>query len=187
MKKILAVIVVVCCLYNALQAQSKFPPVDKSPMDMAYYPSGYPVLKIQDKATEPLVARVIYSRPQKNGRNIFGDLVAYGQVWRLGANEATEIEFYNAVRIGTTKIKKGRYTLYCIPSQDKWTLILNRETDTWGSFKYDVTKDVVRIDVPVQKQTEVLESFAMVFEKSTGGANLVIGWDDSKVNFPIYF
>jgi len=134
-----------------------------------------------------LVARVIYSRPQKNGRIIFGDLVAYGQVWRLGANEATEIEFYSAVRIGTTKINKGRYTLYCIPNQDKWTLILNKETDTWGSFKYDETKDVVRIDAPVQKQTEVLESFAMAFEKSTGGANLMVGWDDNQVNFPIYF
>lgn len=187
MKKILAVTVIVCCLCTALQAQSKFPPVDKSPMDMSYYPSGYPVLKIQDKATEPLVARVIYSRPQKNGRTIFGDLVTYGQVWRLGANEATEIEFYSAVRIGATKIKKGRYTLYCIPNQDKWTLILNKETDTWGSFKYDVTKDVVRLDAPVQKQTEVLESFAITFEKSTGGANLVIGWEDSKVNFPLYF
>ncbi|WP_301924332.1 DUF2911 domain-containing protein, partial [Ferruginibacter sp.] len=149
--------------------------------------SNYPVLKIQDKATGPLVARVIYSRPQKNGRIIFGDLVAYGQVWRLGANEATEIEFYSTVRIGTTKINKGRYTLYCIPNQDKWTLILNKETDTWGSFKYDETKDVVRIDAPVQKQTEVLESFAMAFEKSTGGANLMVGWDDNQVNFPIYF
>ncbi|MBC7511743.1 MAG: DUF2911 domain-containing protein [Ferruginibacter sp.] len=187
MKKYLLVPVIVCYLYSAVQAQTKLPPVDKSPMDMSYYPSGYPVLKIQDKAMEPLVARLIYSRPQKNGRSIFGELLSYGQVWRLGANEATEIEFFKPVRIGNTKIKKGRYTLYCIPYQDKWTLILNRETDTWGSFKYDETKDIVRIDAPVQKQTEVLESFAMAFEKATGGANLIIGWDSSLVNFPIYF
>ena len=69
-------------------------------MDMSYYPNGYPVLKIQDKATEPLVARVIYSRPQKNGRTIFGELLEYGKVWRLGANEATEIEFFQVVKIG---------------------------------------------------------------------------------------
>ncbi len=62
-------------------------------MDMSYYPVNYPILKIQDKVTEPLVMRVIYSRPQLNGRKIFGELQAYGQVWRLGANEATEIEF----------------------------------------------------------------------------------------------
>ncbi len=76
-------------------------------MDMSYYPSNFPVLKIQDKITEPLVARVIYSRPQKSGRNIFGELVEYGKVWRMGANEATEIEFYKHVRIGGKKIVRG--------------------------------------------------------------------------------
>src|SRR5689334_11014122 len=108
-----------CC-----SAQSKLPAVDKSPMDMSYYPNGYPVLKIQDKATEPLVARVIFSRPQKNSRTIFGDLLEYGQLWRLGANEATEIEFFQNVKIGGVKLKKGRYTLYCIPFADKWTMII---------------------------------------------------------------
>src|SRR5689334_21730955 len=104
-----------------IQAQGKLPPVDKSPMDMSYYPNGYPVLKIQDKLTEPLIARVIFSRPQKNGRTIFGDLLEYGQVWRLGANEASEIEFFQNVHIGNTKVKKGRYTIYCIPYTDRWT------------------------------------------------------------------
>src|SRR6188768_1347381 len=122
-----AVLIGACCL-GAL-AQSKLPPVDKSPMDMSYYPNGYPVLKIQDKATEPLVARVIFSRPAKNGRTIFGELLEYGKVWRLGANEATEIEFFQNVKIGTTKIKKGRYTMYCIPFAEKWTIIINKETD----------------------------------------------------------
>ena len=154
---------------------------------MSYYPNGYPVLKIQDKATEPLVARVIYSRPQKNGRIIFGDLLEYGKVWRLGANEATEIEFFQAVKVGGIKIKKGRYSLYCIPNADKWTIIVNRETDTWGSFKYDEIKDIARIDVPVQKQTEVLESFVMVFEKAATGASLNIGWDNIRVSLPIQF
>src|SRR4051812_13546506 len=84
-------------------AQSRFPLMDKSPMDMSYYPPNYPILKIQsdkDKPLEPLVARVVYSRPQKNGRNVFGELLEYGNVWRLGANEATEIEFYKDVVIG---------------------------------------------------------------------------------------
>lgn len=187
MKKFLLVPVMLCCFCNLLKAQAKFSPVDKSPMDMSYYPNGYPVLKIQDKATEPLTARVIYSRPQKNGRTVFGELLQFGQVWRLGANEATEVEFYRPVKIGSAKIKKGRYSLYCIPYQDKWTLILNKETDTWGSFKYDETKDIVRIDAPVQKQSDSLESFAMIFEKSTTVANLTVGWDTSVVSFPIVF
>lgn len=66
-----------CCILS--YAQTKLPPVDKSPMDMSYYPTGYPVLKIQDKATEALMARVIFSRPQKNGRTIFGELLEYGK------------------------------------------------------------------------------------------------------------
>jgi Protein of unknown function (DUF2911) len=179
-----AVTLSVCC---CLHAQSKLPPVDKSPMDMSYYPNSYPVLKIQDKLTEPLMARVIYSRPQKNGRVIFGELLEYGKVWRLGANEATEIEFYQPARINGTKVKRGRYTMYCIPYPDKWTIIINRDTDTWGAFKYDESKDVVRIDVPVQKQTEILEAFAMAFDKSATGAGLIIAWDDIKVNMPITF
>lgn len=168
-------------------AQSKFPAVDKSPMDISYYPNNYPMLKIQDKANEPLVARVAYSRPQKNGRVIFGDLLEYGQLWRLGANEATEIEFFQPVKMGNTRIKKGRYTLYAIPYADKWTIILNRDTDTWGAFKYDQAKDVVRLDVPVQRQAEIQEFFGMYFEKSATGANLFIGWDNIKAAVPIVF
>lgn len=170
-----------------LMAQNKMPAVDKSPMDMAYYPNAYPVLKIQDKISEPVVARVIYSRPQKNGRNIFGELLELGKLWRLGANEATEIEFFQQVKIGGNKVKKGRYTLYCIPYAERWTIIINKDTDTWGAFKYDQAKDVTRIDVPVTLQPEVVESFAMQFEKSTSGANLIIAWDNMRISLPINF
>ncbi|MGG9964355.1 DUF2911 domain-containing protein [Ferruginibacter sp. SUN106] len=184
---VLALFITYSLLAIEVTAQTKFPPIDKSPMDMSYYPNGYPVLKIQDKATDPLVARVIYSRPQKNGRTIFGDLLEYGKVWRLGANEATEIEFFQNVKINNTKVKKGRYTLYCIPYADKWTIIVNKENDTWGSFKYDMKKDLLRIDVPVQKSTEINEAFVMAFEKAVTGASLVIAWDDVKVSLPIVF
>src|SRR4028118_528981 len=113
---------------------SKLPAVDKSPMDMAYYPNNYPVLKIQDKASEPLVARVIYSRPLKNNRNVFGELVEYNKVWRLGANEATEVEFFRDVKIGGKKVPKGRYTIFAVVNPDQWTVILNKDTDVWGAF-----------------------------------------------------
>jgi hypothetical protein len=185
MKKLLLAILVFIFSASIIKAQTKLPPVDKSPMDMSYYPNGHPVLKIQDKATEPLVARVVYSRPQKNGRAVFGDLLEYGKVWRMGANEATEIEFYQTVKINNIKIKKGRYTMYCIPYADKWTVMINKETDTWGSFKYDSKKDLVKMDVPVQKQTEFTESFTIVFEKSLTGTNLIVVWDDVKISLPI--
>lgn len=173
---------------SASVAQFKLPAVDKSPMDMAYYPVNYPVLKIQNKVTEPLMARIIYSRPLKNGRSVFGELVEFGQIWRLGANEATEIELYRDVKCGTeTRLKKGRYTMYAIPYQDKWTIIFNRETDIWGAFQYDPKKDALRVDVPTQKQPESAEAFTMQFEKDSTGLNLAIMWDNIKALVPFSF
>lgn len=177
----------VCCLQLSLNAQSRFPPVDKSPLDFSYYPANFPILRIQEKANEPLMARVTYSRPQKNGRKVFGELVEYGSIWRLGANEATEIELYRDAKIGSTRVKKGRYTMYAIPTTDKWTIILNKENDVWGAFLYDPKKDVVRTDVPVQHNTDALESFCMYFEKTSGGVSLFIGWDTEMVRLPISF
>lgn len=188
MRKIIVLVTVFQFFFICLPAQtSTLPPVDKSPMDMSYYPANYPVLKIQDKLTEPLSARVIYSRPQKAGRTIFGGLVKYGEVWRMGANEATEIEFYKTVRIGGKKINKGRYTLYAIVSENFWTIIINKDTDTWGAFKYDAKKDVVKATASVQKTDAVVESLSMAFEKATGGYNLIIAWDMTKAILPVNF
>ena len=160
-------------------------PLDNSPLDMSYYPVDYPVLKIQDKVTEPLIARVVYSRPQKRGRKLFGELVTYGQVWRLGANEATEIEFFRDVKVNGKQLKKGRYTLYALVNTDNWTIIFNRETDTWGAFRYDTAKDVLRAAAPVEKQSEVTEAFSIAFQKAGRGADLVFNWDDILVKLPI--
>lgn len=186
MKRILVLFLAAFACSTIVMAQgNNLPPVDKSPADISYYPANYPVLKIQDKATEPLLARVIYGRPKKEGRTIFGSLIPYNTVWRLGANEATEIEFFKHVKIGGKKISKGRYTLYAIPTETSWTIIINKETDTWGAFKYDDKKDLVRVSVPVQRQTDITESLAMAFEKTTTGANLVMAWDNIKVALPI--
>jgi len=185
MRKILALLVCSVSFLYSFSQSGKLPEVDKSPMDVSYYPANYPVLKIQNKATEPLIARILYSRPQKQGRKVFGELVEYGKVWRLGANEATEIEFFKDVKIGGKKIAKGRYTLYAIVNEDIWTMILNKDTDTWGAFKYDSKKDVLRTDVPVQKTNEIAEIMSMWFEKTPTGVSLVIAWEQVKVSLPI--
>jgi len=165
----------------------KMPPLDASPMDMAYYPVMYPyVVKVKGEPGS-LVARVIYSRPQKKGRKIFGELESYGEIYRLGANEATEIEFFRPVTIGGKSIPKGRYTMYAQLAEQKWTIIVNRETDIWGAFKYDQKKDVVRTDVPVVKLNTPVEPFTIVFEKADYGANLVVAWDTTSVSLPIRF
>lgn len=163
----------------------KYPVLDKSPMDMIYFPDNYPTLKTQDKVKEPPVARVIYSRPQKDNRVIFGDLIEYGKVWRLGANEATEIEFFKDVFIGNKKVPKGRYTLYAIPDTSKWTLIVNKDTDTWGAFKYDQKKDLVRITEPVEQAPVPSEVFTMSFNKTNTGTDLIMSWDNVLVRLPI--
>ncbi len=187
MKKLFAVFVLFISMSVSAQMNpSQLPPLDKSPMDMSYYPSNYPILKIQDKVTEPLVMRIIYSRPQLNGRKVFGELQEYGNVWRLGANEATEMEFFKDVKINGKKIKKGRYTVYAVPYTDKWTFIINKETDIWGNFKYEQSKDIFRVDLPVIKNP-VTETMTIVFDKTTKGADMDMFWDDVKVTLPIEF
>lgn len=178
---------VIAFAQTSVSNKTKLPGLDKSPMDIAYFPANYPVLKIQDKATEPLVARVIYSRPQKDNRVVFGELVEYNTVWRLGANEATEIELYKDVKIGSKKLAKGRYTLYAIPTPTEWNIIFNKDTDIWGAFKYDEKKDALRVPVPVTNQTEVVEAFTINFTKSATGADMQIAWDNVSVTVPFVF
>ncbi len=185
MKKLIFLIGFLYSMTAISQTAAKLPILDKSPMDMTYFPSNYPVLKIQDKVTEPLIARIIYSRPQKSGRIVFGELVEFNKIWRLGANEATEIEFYRDVKIDGKKVVKGKYTIYALVNPTQWTIIFNKETDTWGAFKYNEKKDVVRMTLPVQKNAEPVEAFTMMFDKTTNGMMLHTFWDDVKVSLPI--
>lgn len=157
--------------------------LDKSPMDMSYSPNGFPIMKFQGKATGTPNARVVYSRPQKRARDIFGGEVKYNEVWRLGANENTEIEFFKDASFGGKKILKGRYTMFCIPAAENWTIIINKDNDNWGNFNYDSKKDIYRITVPVQK-TDPVENFTMYFDDSN---NLLITWDNIKVLVPVSF
>ena len=105
----------------------------------------------------------------------------------MGANEVTELEIFRDAKIGNVRVKKGRYSLFAIPLESKWTIILNKDTDTWGAFKYDAKKDVVRLDVPVQRDGEETEALGIFFEKSNNSINMVIGWDDELVKVPLSF
>jgi hypothetical protein len=185
MKPFLLALSAILCFVLA-DAQDSLPVLDKSPLDMSYFPVNYPILKIQHKADGPLIARVIYGRPQKNNRTIFGDLVPYRSVWRLGANEATEIEFFRDVKINNKKLPKGEYTLYAIPDTGKWTLIINKETDTWGAFGYDDKKDVLRVDLPVVKQTSPIDVMTICFTgNDKNKTQLLMAWDDQETLLPI--
>lgn len=166
-------------------AQPKPTELDKSPMDMSYWPANYPILKMSGKAKDQPYARIIYGRPLKNGRIIFGGIVQYNEMWRLGANEATEIEFFKAVKVAGKTLPKGRYTMYCLPSENKWTIIFNKDNFCWGSFTYDSKKDIARSDIGLDKNTEIVEAFTIYFEESKNGANIIFLWDDVKASLPV--
>jgi hypothetical protein len=151
--------------------------VDVSPMDMSYYPVDYPKLKMANPAMEPPVARVIYSRPHLSGRQLFHDVLKYGEAWRLGANESTEIQFYRDVSIQNKKIPAGRYSMYSVLGETTWIIAINSEIDSWG-LKQDPKKDVGRFEIPISHGNPELEYFTIIFEKAEKGANLLFGWDD---------
>jgi hypothetical protein len=186
MMKKLSLLVLVAFFGLAVNAQEvKFANVDKSPLDVVYYPLKATQVKAGD--TSSPVMKVTYSRPSKNGREIFGALIPFGKVDRLGANESTEIKFFKPVTIGKKTIKPGSYSLFAIPNKDNWTIIVNEQTDRWGAYTYNQSKDVVRVDVPVKPLPNVVEVLSMTFVPQSSGANLVIGWDKTAVELPIQF
>lgn len=167
-------------------APAKYPNLDSSPLDVLYYPINAVKVKKGEHPPAPQI-KVLYSRPQRKGRIIFGVLEQFDKVWRLGANENTEITFNKAVTIGGKKIKAGTYSLFAIPTKDKWTIIVNKQIDRWGAFTYDDTKDVVRVQVPVKILEKTIESFSMTFVDFAEGVNLMMAWDNTQVALPILF
>lgn len=167
--------------------------IDKSPMDMIYFPEDYPKRKMITPNMLSAAVRVIYSRPQKKGRTVFADssdksnvIQYYGHDWRMGANEATEIEFFKPVTINETKIAAGRYIMYCIPYADKWQVFFNSNLYSWG-LHIDKAQDVATVEIPLQKNDIDIEYFTMVFQKAVYGCNLIMSWGNTKAVMPVNF
>lgn len=171
-------------------ATNPYSNVDQSPLDIAYCPAQYPQRKIKGELNGGPVARVIYSRPHRKGRVIFSNdpnsLCPYGKPWRLGANEATEIEFFKPVLMAGKNVSAGRYIMYCVPHLDKWEIVLNKNLDSWG-LNIDRSKDVLTLEAPVQAQDPALEDFTMLFQDTAEGAELLMSWDNVKVQLPLIF
>ena len=160
--------------------------VDVSPMDMSYYPADYPKLKMAKAISTLPIARVIYSRPHLQGRQLFHDVLNYGEHWRMGANESTELDLYVDAVVQDKKIKAGRYILYCIPEPGKWNIIINSNIDSWG-LQQDTTKDIARFIIPVTQTANHLEYFTMIFEKTSEGAELLMAWDNLEARLTFKF
>ncbi len=127
-----------------------------------------------------------YSRPGVKDREIFGNLIPYDQVWRAGANENTTVSFSHPVKVGGEVVPAGTYGLHIIPTEAEWTLILNSNHNSWGSFFYDESKDVARVNGRPSSMTETQEWLAYDFSELTDhSCNIVMRWANTKVSFPI--
>lgn len=131
--------------------------------------------------------KIVYSQPQKTKRQVFGNLVPYGQVWRTGANEATEITLTRDVLVNNKLLKAGTYSLFTIPEQDHWTVIFNADLGLWGSYNYNQKLDILRFDVPVQTNETIYEAFTILFDQRNEMADLLIMWDTVKIVVPFKF
>lgn len=178
MKKLLLGVFVLLMAAPAMNAQD-FADIDKSPMDITIIRNH--------NMKPPEVARVIYSRPKKRGRDIFGSLVPFEKVWRTGANEATELTLYKDMQIGGQTVPAGSYSLFTIPEKNHWTIILNRTAHQWGAYTYDEDKDLLRIQAPARTASNTIEDFSMAFQPSDDGTNLFIGWDKTYVKVPFKY
>lgn len=152
---------------------------EKAPKDKSKRPS--PPARLEAKV-DGLGIVIDYSQPAVNGRNIFGDIVPYGEVWRTGANEATTITFDKDVMVEGKKLLAGTYALFTIPNEKEWTIIFNKETNLWGAFKYRETEDVLRVSVKPIQEKEVTERVTFSI---TEAGQVIIQWDRTKVIFQV--
>ena len=116
---------------------------------------------------------------------MLGGTEAFGKVWRLGANETTEIKLYQDITFGDKLIKAGTYSMFAIPDKTEWTIIFNSKLDTWGAFEYDQSKDVARVKVPAGNSESEVEAFTMIFDGKDATASLVIAWENTLVKVPL--
>ena len=126
--------------------------------------------------------KVYYGRPYKKGRVIFGGLQKYGEVWRCGADEATEINFAKDGTFGGKPVKAGAYTLFVIPNEKEWTIILNGDPHFWGTqYEDHKGKDVLHVNVPVKNLAAPIEQLTIRF----AGQSMIIEWDKTQVSIPV--
>jgi hypothetical protein len=122
---------------------------------------------------------VQYGRPSMRERTIYGGLVPYDAVWRTGANEATHIRTSADLKIGNATIPAGHYTLYTLPGEEAWSLIVNKQTGQWGT-EYDAEQDLVRLPMTIATLEEPVEMFTITVEETEGGGVLALEWEATR-------
>ncbi len=129
--------------------------------------------------------KVVYGAPYIKEREIFGKLVPFGQVWRTGANEATEITFTKDVIFGGAAVSVGTYSVFSIPGATEWQIILNKDLGMWGGYNYKEAQDLVRVKGTVTALTEAVDPFRIQLKNTDGAVTLTLSWDKTAVTVPI--
>ncbi len=123
-----------------------------------------------------------YSSPRMKGRQIYGGLVPYGEVWRTGANEATTFVTSSGVTVGGKAVPAGSYTIFTVPTKDKLTLIINKKTGEWGiPYKYE-SDELARIDMKVSTLPSPVENFTIAYDKTGSGCTLRLDWATTRAS-----
>lgn len=177
-------IILLCLILIATSCTQKKP---TSPQEVTAGNRKSPIA-ISSIEYENAYLKVVYGQPYRKGRTIFGDWEPYGEVWRTGANEATEITLTEPVLMNMKVIEAGTYALFTIPREDSWTIILNNGLGQWGAFDYTSQLDAYRFDVPVKTQETPVETFTIEFSDLQGSATVMsLSWDVVRVDIPIRF
>ena len=143
-------------------------------------PSGTAEITLKGKKIS-----IAYSRPSMKGRKIMGGLVPYDKVWRTGANEATTFTTEANLSVGGTSVPAGSYTLYTLPSESGWKLIINKQTGQWGT-EYDQAKDLARVNLTKSSIEKPVEQFTISFaKKAEDAADLVLEWENTRLTVSV--
>lgn len=174
MKKKINMILVILALFTGFTTYAQVPGVPNSSTTQTL---------IQELGIGKIT--LIYSRPNAKGREIFGGLVPYGEVWRTGANTSTQITFSENVLLEGHAVPAGQYSLFSIPNKDVWTIILNKTVGDWGAYSYKQENDFLRFNVKAASVTGKQETLTFQFQNATTETtDLVLSWD--KVNLDIH-
>lgn len=178
MRKAIKIFLVVLILLVSAIVIWRYATKAHSPEDMSVY------------SENDLTLEVVYNRPFKKGRKIFGELVPYDEVWRTGANEATTFSTNKDIYVDGSLLEKGIYTLWTIPKPQSWKVIFNSKMYPWGinmekKAYRDPAYDVLVLEQPTSTLKDTLEQFSIYFEQANELILLNFAWDDTKVTLPI--
>jgi Protein of unknown function (DUF2911) len=167
---ILLICFVVCTVSACAQDKSKRPS---------------PPAKAECQLSDGKSVTIDYSSPRAKGRKIYGELVPFDKVWRAGANEATTFVTDTDLTVGSTTVPAGSYTIFTIPSADKWTLIISKKTREWGTAYAGPDADLARIDMKVSKLPSLVENFTIAFDRSGGSCTLRMDWETTRASVSV--